>query len=95
VPSALTRYGAGERAGRLDIVFDRPGQARLAVEIDRGNKAWSAEKLAAETLAGSAAIWLRWGSFPRRLTPQRPVVLVPFKTTSRATENGRVYTRQA
>jgi hypothetical protein len=95
VAGVLKRRGDVERVGRLDVVFDRPGMPCLAVEIDRGNKAWSAEKLQAETMAGSAGIWLRWGSSPRRLTPPRLVVLVPFKTTSRKTEQGRLYTRQA
>jgi hypothetical protein len=78
---------------RLDIVFDRPDQVPLAVEIDR-EKAWSVQKLEAETRSGSAAIWPCWGSPLRRLIPARPVVLMPFKPAGRETEQGRLYTRQ-
>lgn len=51
-----------DRHGYLDLVcFDGPRPA-LAVEIDRGNKQWSHEKLAAVAARGVAAVWLRWGS---------------------------------
>ncbi|MFE6926070.1 hypothetical protein ACFVAV_34005 [Nocardia sp. NPDC057663] len=70
VPSLMTFVSkAGKtRRGRLDIVFDRPGQPALAVEIDSRNNERALAKLATEASGrGSAAIWLRWG--PRDAAP--------------------------
>lgn len=63
VPALITRpvRGGREFRGRLDIVCDRGEDLPLiAIEVDRGNKRWSLQKLVAEAEAGNLAIWVRW-----------------------------------
>jgi hypothetical protein len=55
------------RQGIVDLYIARPGYRRdLVVEIDRGNKQWSAQKLGHAVEHGRAAIWVRWSGPPPR-----------------------------
>lgn len=52
---------SGESRGRLDVVCRRDaGRPPVVIEIDRGNKRWSVDKLASEAAAGAVALWVRW-----------------------------------
>lgn len=53
---------AGKRVGRLDVrLRHRSGRGRaVSVEIDRGDKRWSVDKLAETARRGDLALWLRW-----------------------------------
>jgi hypothetical protein len=60
------------RQGIVDLYIARPGYKRdLVIEIDRGNKGWSAAKLGHCVAHGKAAIWVRWSG----LGP--PAAIVP------------------
>lgn len=49
------------RQGYVDLYIAGPGYKRdLVIEIDRGNKRWSAQKLGHAVNHGKAAIWVRW-----------------------------------
>lgn len=49
------------RQGYIDLYIARTGYKRdLAIEIDRANKVWSAQKLGHAVEHGKAAIWVRW-----------------------------------
>ncbi|KQV15807.1 MULTISPECIES: hypothetical protein [unclassified Kitasatospora] len=54
------------RTGRLDLQLQhRSGKGRLiSVEVDRGTKLWSLEKLAQAAELGHLALWLRWSRAP-------------------------------
>ncbi|MFF3068849.1 hypothetical protein [Kitasatospora sp. NPDC057936] len=58
------------RTGRLDLrLTHRSGKGRaLSIEIDRGDKQLSLDKLTQATERGDLALWLRWGRQPVRLT---------------------------
>ena len=55
--------------GRLDLQLSpRSGMGRLvSVEIDRGSKLWSLEKLTHAAELGDLALWLRWSGKPVRV----------------------------
>lgn len=80
---AVRGEGDGRRGhhGYLDIVLERWGLPPVVVEIDRGNKQWSVDKLEAERAAGSICLWVRWS----KKTPTAPsgieVVHVPVTAT--------------
>jgi DNA-directed RNA polymerase, sigma subunit (sigma70/sigma32) len=60
------------RQGIVDVYVARPGQPRdLVIEIDRGNKRWSARKLGYAVSNGKAAIWVRWSGLgpPSAIVP--------------------------
>jgi hypothetical protein len=51
----------------VDLYIARPGYRRdLVIEIDRGNKQWSAQKLGHAVAHGRAAIWVRWSGLAPR-----------------------------
>ncbi|MGW4254471.1 hypothetical protein [Streptomyces californicus] len=51
-----------QRIGHLDLQLrHRSGRGRLiSIEVDRGTKRWSLEKLAQAAELGHLALWLRW-----------------------------------
>jgi hypothetical protein len=50
-----------EYSGYIDIFANFPDNSKLAIEIDRGNKLWSLEKLAfSADVLQAQAIWIRW-----------------------------------
>ncbi|MFI9051896.1 hypothetical protein [Streptomyces sp. NPDC053427] len=71
--------GRPPRQGYLDVKFYRPGMSAVAVEIDRGNKRWSLEKLEAEAANGACALWLRWSARPSTISPPAGVGLVELR----------------
>lgn len=81
VPSRARR-GAAERQhhGFLDVVLERWGRSPVVVEIDRGNKTWSMEKLTAEHEAGCVSIWVRWGRAVVNAPEGVEVVHLPVST---------------
>ncbi|HKO88729.1 MAG TPA: hypothetical protein VJU83_09465 [Burkholderiales bacterium] len=47
--------------GRLDMAVELSDGWRVAIEIDRGNKRWSRDKLIhATSLPRTCALWIRW-----------------------------------
>jgi hypothetical protein len=49
------------RQGRLDLRAVHPAGGRaVSIEIDRGNKRWSLEKLVQAAEHGDIALWVRW-----------------------------------
>ncbi|MFF6787454.1 hypothetical protein ACFY9C_00035 [Streptomyces filamentosus] len=64
------------RTGRLDLQLrHRSGEGRLiSVEVDRGTKEWSLEKLVQAAELGRLALWLRWS---------RTLVTLPIPPTVR------------
>lgn len=57
---AYTRTGTPKN-GRIDVVLSTPRGGKLAVEIDRGEKTWSLEKLLLCRERGYQAVWIKWG----------------------------------
>jgi hypothetical protein len=57
-----TKHTGHRWPGFLNVIGTHPSGLRLAIEIDRTNKAWSIEKLAAEAHQGAVAIWVKWGA---------------------------------
>lgn len=76
VPEMALAFLAGTpeqpaRQGIVDLYIARPGYRRdLVVEIDRGNKQWSAQKLGHAVEHERAAIWVRWAG----LAPREEIV---------------------
>lgn len=72
VPEMALAFLAGTpeqpaRQGIVDLYIARPGYRRdLVIEIDRGNKQWSAHKLGHAIQHGRAAIWVRWSGLAPR-----------------------------
>ena len=50
----------GGRKGLVDVVIKKPEGNGYAIEIDRGNKKWSLEKLLHAHSIGYVPIWVRW-----------------------------------
>lgn len=80
-----------DRRGFLDFVcFDRSSPL-VAVEIDRSNKQWSQQKLAAVSARGVTALWLRWGNkiLSEGLADGVELVQLPlYRRRSRETDSG-------
>jgi hypothetical protein len=55
----LNRKTSGHK-GLVDIVIKKPEGTGYAIEIDRGNKKWSLEKLLHAHSKGYVPIWVRW-----------------------------------
>lgn len=68
----------GQRTGYLDVrLTHHSGAGRpISIEIDRGNKRWSLEKLIHAAELGDFAVWLRWGREPVPLTIPPAVRLI-------------------
>ncbi|MGI5150892.1 hypothetical protein ACQEVC_31795 [Plantactinospora sp. CA-294935] len=78
----------------VDVGCARPDGAPVVVEVDHSDRQRSVDKLRLEAAAGRIAIWLRWGD--RRFEPPpAPIVMVPFRVTSRPDRegSGRRYSR--
>ncbi|MFT2015086.1 hypothetical protein ACMA1D_04440 [Streptomyces sp. 796.1] len=84
---AATRQG---RTGRLDLQLrHRSGRGRLiSVEVDRGTKAWSLEKLVQAAELGHLALWLRWSRAPVALPIPPTVRLIRAQVIRRTTLTG-------
>ncbi|HEV2347035.1 MAG TPA: hypothetical protein VGS97_23235 [Actinocrinis sp.] len=57
---------------RLDLRVAHPAEGRaISIEIDRGNKRWSLEKVVAVAEHGDLALWVRWptASVPLSVPP--------------------------
>jgi hypothetical protein len=53
----------GAAYGRLDLRAAHPaGGKAISIEIDRGNKRWSLEKLVTAAEHGDLALWVRWST---------------------------------
>lgn len=57
---AQRRDGLRVVAGRIDVVAAWRSGERLAIEIDRGHKMASVEKLRLARADGCKVLWLRW-----------------------------------
>ncbi|MFV0126333.1 hypothetical protein ACLGI4_01170 [Streptomyces sp. HMX112] len=86
--TATARSGR-TRTGLLDLLFHRPGGSRLAVEIDRGNKRWSLEKLIHQADTGGCAVWLRWDTKPCSVVIPPQVGLVELRVHQHRITDGR------
>lgn len=62
IPDAAEKLSRGR--GLYDVVVERPAMRDLAIEIDRTNKRWSAEKLGIAVAQGMDAVWIRWSGEP-------------------------------
>ncbi|MEV7229596.1 hypothetical protein AB0M79_21595 [Polymorphospora sp. NPDC051019] len=88
----------GPMSGRhsiVDVACARPDAPPVVIEVDRTDRARTAEKLVAEAAAGRIAIWVRWGTGPFG-APPTPVHLVTCAVTHRngPVGQGRLYTRR-
>ncbi|BCJ65810.1 hypothetical protein GCM10009779_01500 [Polymorphospora rubra] len=79
----------------IDVACARPDAPPVVVEVDRTDRARTAEKLVAEAAAGRVAIWVRWGTGPFGAPPPA-VHLVTCAVTHRngSAGQGRLYTRR-
>jgi len=61
IASNRVKSNGGKKLGILDVFAQFGDGSKLAIEIDKGNKVWSLEKLglAVEVLRAEA-IWIRW-----------------------------------
>ncbi|MFC7550601.1 hypothetical protein [Plantactinospora sp. GCM10030261] len=77
----------------VDAACARADGAPVVIEVDRGARRRTAEKLLAEAAAGRTAIWVRWGE--RAIDPaSAPVPLVGVRVTGRRAVGGdRLYSR--
>lgn len=101
VPEMALAFLAGtpeqpSRQGIVDLYIARPGYRRdLVIEIDRGNKQWSAQKLGHAVEHGRAAIWVRWsGLAPRDEIVPAGVEMV-YLETGGGTRLARAATRSS
>ncbi|MEV7083322.1 hypothetical protein AB0N88_33020 [Streptomyces sp. NPDC093516] len=75
------------RTGRLDLQLrHRSGKGRLiSIEVDRGTKEWSLEKLVQAAELGHLALWLRWSRTPVTLPIPPTVRLIRAQVLKRTT----------
>lgn len=75
------------RIGRLDLQLRHcSGKGRLiSIEVDRGTKAWSLEKLVQAAALGHLALWLRWSRTPVTLPIPPTVRLIRAQVLRRTT----------
>ncbi|NEA76084.1 hypothetical protein [Streptomyces sp. SID13588] len=78
-----------QRLGRLDLQLShRSGKGRLiSIEIDRGNKLWSLDKLTQAAELGHLALWLRWSLQPVPVPIPPSIRLIRAHVTRRTTIN--------
>jgi hypothetical protein len=76
-------------SGYLDIHADFVDHSCIAIEIDRGNKRWSVQKLefAAERL-GATALWIRWRGVVR-IQPTSAVMVVDITECGKRVRRSR------
>lgn len=79
-----------QRAGRLDLrLRHRSGTGRaISIEIDRGDKVWSLEKLTHVAERGDLALWLRWSRRPVRVPIPPTIRLIRAHVIRRPVANG-------
>ncbi|MEW1699392.1 MULTISPECIES: hypothetical protein [unclassified Streptomyces] len=75
------------RTGRLDLQLRHlSGKGRLiSIEVDRGTKEWSLEKLVRAAELGHLALWLRWSRTPVALPIPSTVRLIRAQVLRRTT----------
>jgi hypothetical protein len=75
------------RTGRLDLQLrHRSGKGQLiSIEVDRGTKEWSLEKLVQAAELGHLALWLRWSRIPVTLPIPPTVRLIRAQVLRRTT----------
>jgi hypothetical protein len=60
----------GPYQGRVDVFGVFPDSSVIAIEIDRGDKRWSLQKLIfAATKLHTQAVWIRWSGFVNLYVP--------------------------
>lgn len=82
------------RTRRLDLQLrHRSGKGRLiSIEVDRGTKRWSLEKLAQAAELGRLALWLRWSRTPVTLPTPPTARLIRAQVLWRTTRTrAKVY----
>ncbi|MEU8968191.1 hypothetical protein AB0D11_02750 [Streptomyces monashensis] len=85
------------RHGRLDLQLRHPaGKVQpISVEIDRGSKLWSLEKLTHAAELGDLALWLRWSRKPVRVRIPPNVRLIHAEVIWCRSHSQRRYSLQA
>ncbi len=75
------------RTGRLDLQLrHRSGKGRpISIEVDRGTKEWSLQKLVQASELGHLALWLRWSRTPVALPIPPTVRLIRAHVLRRST----------
>jgi hypothetical protein len=56
-----TEHFSSVTSGFVDLALFKNKELCAVIELDRGNKQWSLEKLVAYADAGVPALWIRWG----------------------------------
>ncbi|MGW1892391.1 hypothetical protein ACWCP6_19390 [Streptomyces sp. NPDC002004] len=94
LPAGISR--ADGTPGRLDLQLrHHTGKGRLiSIEIDRGSKLWSLDKLTQAAELGDLALWLRWGREPVRVRIPPTVRLVRAHVMRRRSGNQHRYSLQ-
>ncbi|RKE17837.1 hypothetical protein [Streptomyces sp. TLI_171] len=79
-----------DRRGYLDVrLRHRSGKGRgISMEIDRGDKQLSLDKLAQAAELGDLCLWLRWGRRPVRLSVPPTVRVIRAHVLRRSTPAG-------
>ncbi len=83
-PGYVSAKGITRTKGYLDLLLVR-GSLRVAIEIDRGNKAFSLAKLErAVHSRGAEAIWIKWGAPVKvRIPPRVHLIKLSYSEVSR------------
>ncbi|MEU3464428.1 hypothetical protein ABZ721_31290 [Streptomyces sp. NPDC006733] len=84
---SLPTIARQHRTGRLDLQLrHRSGRGRLiSVEVDRGTKQWSLDKLVQAAELGHLALWLRWSRTPVTVSIPPTVRLIRAQVLRRTT----------
>lgn len=78
----------------VDLGCARPDGPPVVIEVDRGHRRRTLDKLVAEAAAGRLALWIRWGTTPGEPLPPEIHLLTCPALASRAADGRRVYSRQ-
>ncbi|MEU2717770.1 hypothetical protein [Streptomyces sp. NPDC007205] len=94
LPDSISRAG---RPGRLDLQLrHRTGKGRLiSIEIDRGSKLWSLDKLTQAAELGDLALWIRWSREPVQVRIPPTVRLIRAHVLRRRSGSQYRYSLQA